>query len=210
MYRRLLTMLGPFLFVLVLGTASAPGRAIAPFLSESAFTAALGSDYYLENFNAFNGYGYLGVGPILFAGNGFNYGIAAPGGGLYKVPAGAGAISTLNDTDSLTVLSFTGKSVNAVGGFFFATDEPGSYTPGPVTVTTSTGDTVTLSPLGTSTFCGFISTPPFTWLTVTSPGGGRYPTLDHLYVGHVPVAPPAIPALLGMAAFGWWRRRKAS
>jgi len=181
------------------------------YTGESAFTAVLPAGYYLEEFSAYNGYG--DIGSQNFAGSvgslNFKYTVSAtPSGRLYKVSAGAGALSTLHGNDTI-LITFTGDPVHAVGGGFFGTDYDGNYTTATMRLVLSDGTVEQYSNVSITDFRGFKSSQAFTSLAINVPGAdyddGPYPTLDHLYVG----APePATLTFLGLGTLGLMLRRR--
>jgi hypothetical protein len=214
-----------FLVVLALVlTICLPGVLFAgtTFNNEATFLTGILPGYYLEEFSEYNFYANIGNLQNYTGGSGFSYSVSSDGG-LYAVPGEAlGAISTLYNTDILSI-NFTGAPVTAVGGQFFLTNLQGYNTDGQVTVTFSdnTFATVTMSNL-TRPFFGysvFSSELPITSLSLVSirPDGQDtyYPTIDHLYVGAVGTQAPLPPSglllgsgILGLVTLRWRRGRK--
>jgi hypothetical protein len=182
------------------------------FTDEATFTAQLLPGYYLENFNSYNKYAFLGYNPIEFGPvNNWEYAISSSTG-LYAVQAGAGSISTLYGDDTLTV-TFTGKPVMAVGGLFFGTDYNGAIVPAKISLSLSDGtvEEYTYTNINDA-FRGFVSSIAISSLTINVPGAdhenGPYPTMDHFYVG-VPVPAALILGMLGLSTAGIKLRKYA-
>lgn len=194
-------------------------NAAAVFTSEASFLSAIQPGSYLNDFNDITVFGDLGASASYSGGSPtFAYTITAPPTGLFGVlPGGNGAMSTGSPGDNLTV-TFTSGNVTAVGGLFFLTEEFGDTTPGSVTIALSDSTSYTYS---SANFRGFVTSaggPLITSLSIDSPGGINYPTMDHFYAGAaVPVTAP-VPepstwlaglGALGMLAVYSRRNRKA-
>jgi hypothetical protein len=188
------------------------------FNIEATFLTNILPGYYLEEFSEYNSYVNIGNLQNFIGGSGFSYSVSSDGG-LYAVPGGElGALSTLYNTDILSVI-FTGAPVTAVGGQFFLTDLHGYNMDGEVTVTFSdnTLETITMLNL-TRPFFGYsvLSELPITSLSIVSirPDGQDtyYPTLDHLYVGAQVPLPSSVlllgSGILGLVGLGWRKARK--
>lgn len=166
--------------------------------SEADFLDAIELGYFLNDFNDLGGYGYIGTSKSYSSG-GFSYTITGAGGGLYKT---FGAISTLNETDVLT-LTFTSGNVTAVGAKDFLTNYDGYETGGQVRVTLSDGTSVIAD---SPSFVGFTTTGAFiTSLEIISLSTGddqHYPSIDHLYVGTAVPEGGSTLAMFGLGLLG--------
>ena len=155
------------------------------YTNEAAFAANLSPGSYLEDFDGYLFGSFSGPTLSLSGGSGFAYTISTDSRGFRALYSGDGNMSTDDRRDALLV-TFTGAPVYAVGGFFFAADVDGNYTPGSIVITLSDGSARTSSPPDTVTFAGFISDQAITSITIDAPdtgGTNLWATMDHFYVG---------------------------
>jgi len=175
--------------------------------------------YYPVNLNDFSSLNGSRTPSLTYSGQGYNYTITAPGDALFYVqPGGNKALSTYAGKDLL--ITFAGPPVIGIGGNFFVTDINGYLAAGNVKVTLSDGTTITI-PTSASLpypFLGFMSTygagGPYITSLDLGVVGGKYPTLDNLYVASVPEAATVLTdgvllLAVGVGAF-YHRQRKVA
>jgi len=195
---------------------NAPGHAASIlFTDEATFLAALAPGYYLEDFPGLTYGGFVGPSMSFGPTNGFSYTFIAPPNGIWTTDS---AMSTNYPYDPL-VATFTGNPVTALGGFFYGSDFHGNYLGQPLTVALSDGTTHTYTPPNATTFLGFLSDVPLSWIGwvgVQGPGN-NWPAVDHFYVGSA-ATPAAVPEpstlggtlLLGVIGLALRRRGRQS
>lgn len=137
--------------------------------------------YYEEDFSAYPGFGSLPSSIPFGPKKGFAYTISAASG-LWSV----GEAMSTNSADDIIVITFTGISVTAFGGYFYGTDFGGT----PITATIHltdgsqwTWDAINLQPWS---FMGVTTTSPMASVTLTCSSTGAWPSLDDLIVGGEP------------------------
>ena len=128
--------------------------AVTIFTDQAAFSAALGS-YSTDNFADFAAGDYFETAATrpTFS--------ASAQGGLYNNP---GSLSTNTSGSAILVDSFTGAnaaSINAVGGYFYATDMDFGFLSSTMSFSLNGLDIYSHDILDSSTFLGFISADPF-------------------------------------------------
>jgi hypothetical protein len=183
----------------------------APIYEESVFTAALAPGYYLEDFGAYS-YG-TPISPPQYFGpvNGFSYQINTASGDPGSLFPLDGSLSVSFNVETLLINFFAGNTtVNAVGGFFFPTDDGGNSVAGSVFVSFNGGAAQEVTSTDPLSFLGFLSDTPITSISIYSVEG-NFPTLDHLYVGTqaVPLPPSVLllgSGLLSLGLLGWRRQ----
>jgi hypothetical protein len=202
--------------IIAMVAAAMPSMGTMIYTDEAAFTGALQPGSYL---NEFSGYNWntisspINFGPV----NGWTYSISADGG-LWGLPTYGGCLST-TWPDAIMTVTFTGsQQVTAVGGLFFGSDWDGYQQNATIYISLNDGTIEEYTSTSYSDFRGFISSVPFTSLSISIPGvphdqnwRGPYPTLDHLYVGDVAsgsIPEPATIAILGFGALSLIRRKK--
>jgi hypothetical protein len=170
-----------------------------------SFLDAIEGGAYVETFNRLDS----SVEPSSFSGLGYSYNMSAPGG-LY---ASSTDVGTNLPEETLTI-NFTGGTVSAVGGQFYATDINPDFLPEAITITLGDGSFVTYAPASKTSFVGFTSSMAITSLKVEFADVwlGRYATVDNLTVGAALVPEPGQWALLaaGLAALGMLQRRRSA
>jgi len=165
------------------------------YTSSASFLSNVAAGAYTESFT-----GVAETPPATFTGGAFSYAISAPQGMF-----GFDDFISTNQINEAITISFTGASVFAIGGNFFATDINPDFQSVSMTVTLSDGTVETFKPATLSdSYRGFVSTVAITSLTLGGPGQSLYASLDNLTVG---AAVPAIPepttwALLGLGLAG--------
>jgi hypothetical protein len=185
------------------------------YTDEATFTGAMQPGYYL---NDFSGYNWTSItSPVSFGPvNGWTYSVWASWGNLWGLPTYGGCLSTEYPDASMT-LTLTGD-VKAVGGRFFGSDWDGNLQNAEIHIALSDGTVVDYTNTNYLEFRGFISSVPILSLSVSIPGSphdvyyrGPYPTLDHVYVGTVPIPAPgaALLGFIGLGLVGWLKRRFA-
>jgi hypothetical protein len=165
------------------------------YTTEATFKAAIKSDYFLDEFNDC----YVTSPPTYHAslirttGN-YKYTITEAGSTstLYSLP---GAFSTSNKKDSVLITN-TGTSVYAFGGFFYNTDTYGAFKAGNIRVTVGTYSYV-ITTATTSKFVGFVFPEAITSVYIAYPTAQTstpycYASMDHFYWGSVATLPTSI------------------
>jgi hypothetical protein len=187
----------------LVGSASA---SVIFYTDEPNFLTHISPGYYLEEFSSI-GLGIL-PSPQTFSGGSptFSCEASAPSGLFGVEPTDYTRALSVNDAIEPLTITFTGASVRAVGGQFFATEFLGDVASGSVTITLSDGSThsANFPPVG---FLGFVATGGtiITSLEVTS-NLSDWPAVDHLYVGVPEPQEWALVSGLGMAALAFCRR----
>ncbi len=161
------------LFVTVVGLLGALPAAgtVTTFTDQAAFLAAVGPNVYLESFDSTETGGTPD--PIPYASAGFNYVVdtSDPGeSGLFPflIPGGSptDVIMSTNSARDHIRFDFSGDNVTAVGAFVLSADISGNVITSDLTVDTDQTDPMTVSPVGTTTFVGFLSDAPFDFFTL--------------------------------------------
>jgi hypothetical protein len=196
-------------------TGSAAQAAISVFTDQSLFLAALTS----TGVDTFENVSITGSTPSPLIRAAGTFGYTATTGSNTFFGAGSGSdhwLSTNAVTVNITFSSFTG-GVSALGGFFFNTDNGGSFTAGDIflNMTDSTSSlALTIVGATTTNFRGFVSDGTMTSFTVAPPPAvfpsGTWATVNNLVLGNVQSVPePGTFALLGggIALIGAMRRR---
>lgn len=173
--RKVLT--GIFLTLLL----ASPVAAVTIYTDETAFQAALVGPSFVEDFDAYTFGSFQGVqlviGPDV---NGYAATMTAPGDELFS---GDGMMSTFSAGITMLV-SFTGATVYATGGWFFGSDVDGLFLPADCTVSLSDGTSDNFSAASVNEFRGYIASQPLDWMSVTCPlpDPMTFSSLDHLYM----------------------------
>jgi hypothetical protein len=209
--------------IMALTTAAFANTTI--YTDSTTFSNNLSPGYYLEDFNAYGGWHALNE-PQSFSKNGFSYEITTGSdpGQLWTINY---AISTEIAGAHLYVTALSGTDpVQAVGGQFFGSDWDGNVMAGTLQVSFFDaldqliyGTSITMSNGSPRPFLGIISDTPIAYISLytgadldpNSPG--PYPSLDHLYVGSVPLPPGALllgSGLLGLVGLRWRRKGQLS
>jgi len=146
------------------------------YTNEAAFLAAIGSDYFLDNYpDCVSG----GMTDSLFRNSGaYNYVMTVTAlDSLYNLNNG---ISTLYTLDSILITN-TGKAIRGFGGYFYNTNENLAFASGDMRITV--GDySHTFTPADSLTFIGFVFTNPISSFYIANTSASLWVSLDHLYM----------------------------
>ncbi|RVU44264.1 PEP-CTERM sorting domain-containing protein [Rubrivivax rivuli] len=167
----------------LLAVSAAASAQTTTYTSAATFLANVAPGSYTEGFaDPF----FSGEPSATFTGNGFTYTVSAPGG----VYGNGTLIGTNLPTETLTV-TFSGATVTAIGGNFWATNISDVFQPVPVTLTLSDGTTTTFTPVSetTGSFRGFTTTLGITSMTIASTAG-VYAGMGNLTVGVAAIPEP--------------------
>lgn len=218
--------LGRWLAVFFIGLASLslaenlPAAVIQTYSSEASFLAGLAPNSVAFD-NGFSDLIGLGAGELSgnsrpYSGNGYSYTASTSAGTLFV--AGADPTPWLTTSNWDKPLTFGGLSsgpqVKAVGGTFFLSDEAGEWGAGSISLqATFVGGgsfSQTLSPLGPTTFFGFVADEAISQVSIGSTTANLYPTAGQVIVG-VPEPSTAICLATGAILIAAWSagRRRA-
>ncbi|MBP1618132.1 MAG: hypothetical protein H6Q14_1959 [Bacteroidetes bacterium] len=152
------------------------------YTDEASFVAALGSNYFLDDFNDLT----LGtqVDSLTRTSGDFVYSIKDKTSSLYSIQ-----LYELNGSLShsgyggVFQLTNKGKDINAFGGYLYGTDASGAYNAevNPDTVTVGT-NVYTFTPASATSFIGFIFPEAISSFKFSSTYK-TFSTIDHFYVG---------------------------
>jgi hypothetical protein len=212
--RKGLAILLAAISIIALATAASADLIVT---DETNFKNALAAGYYLEDFDGFTNTGAGITPPVGFSGGStFSYNITTLSEGPSTLYPLDGALSTFFQNDTLVVNNLTGTTtVNAVGGFFFPTDDGGNFVQGSVFVSFNGGAAQEVTFTDPLSFLGFLSDTPITSISIYQTTDVNFPTLDHLYVGTqadvaaVPVPPSVLllgSGILSLGLLGWRRQ----
>lgn len=192
--------------MLLCGAVSAQAQ-ITVYTERDAYLGAVGT-YGVDDFDDLSVQRYDS--PLSRNAGSFAYTVSAPGG-LY--PGGEFGdiwLSTNTRTDTVVFSNFA-PGITGFGGYFFASDVFGGYTPnGSLLFTALDGTTLnyTLDNATTTSFLGFVSESPLVSVSLTS-NGEYWPTANNLTLA----MPVPEPSTYGMMALGLgllaWRRRSS-
>jgi len=196
-----------------------PAGVIQTYSSEASFLAGIPQNSAFFD-NAFPDLVGLGAGELSgnsrpYSGNGYSYTASTSAGPLFV--AGTDPTPWLTTSNWDKPLTFGGLSsglqVKAVGGTFFLSDEAGEWTAGSVSLQVSFvgggSFSQTVSPLGPTTFFGFVADETVSQVSIGSTTANLYPTAGQVIVG-VPEPSTAICLATGAILIAAWsagRRR---
>lgn len=203
------------LAVLLLAAASAQADVLV-YTDRAAFLAALSA----PGTDTFNDLSIAQTAsPLSRAAGAYNY-VASAGPVSDFWPAGSVSdvwLATTVATDTITFDSFS-SGVRGFGGNFFGSDINGAFSAGRTMVLTAiagtTTRTVNLYNTTTTTFLGFISSDPFSAVTLHGdglPGDAYWPTANDVTLGVPAVPEPESYGMLlaGLGLVGFAMRRRA-
>ena len=208
-------------FMALFLAALCPRPAVADlgiFTDQAAFLAATAPGYYKETFDSL-ATGNDGQTTLNFSQSGFSYTAAVSDPLIdtffpFTIPGGNSSDVVLGNNYSGESYSFnfTSGNVTAVGGFFFNADPNGNVLTGDEFTINIDGLTqpLTVTTTGQDTFIGFVSSTPFTKLTLT-PLDYEYVGTNDLIVGTSAVPEPStmlVAAVGGLAMLAYTRRRR--
>jgi hypothetical protein len=206
-------------FVALILGALCPGPAVADVViynDQAAFLAATAPGYYEETFDSLVPDTLNGK-TLSFSQSGFSYTATTTDNFVPFTIPGGDPSDVILGTDTLGKsysFNFLSGNVTAVGGFFFDSDFLGNVIIGDQFEITIDGLTqpLTVTTTGQDTFVGFVSSTPFTTLTVTSIDNDWVGAND-LIVGTAATAVPEpatnwIAAVGGLAMLAYARRRR--
>jgi hypothetical protein len=156
---------------------------VAPtiYTNETQFKAAIQNDYFLDEFN--DCVKENQVSSLIRTTGNYTYTITEPNG-VYELD---GAISVPKCYDSIIVTN-TGQSVYAFGGYFYNSASSGSFLSGDLKLRVGSYS-YTFTASSTTAFIGFIFSQAVTSFSIKYPTvqttATYYPSLDHLYWGNV-------------------------
>jgi hypothetical protein len=184
-----------------------PANASTVYRTKAGFEEATkGYSYYLEAFterkDTDEDTESLMFGPV----NGYSFTVSSidplNGDFLGAVEWTAYGLS-INSCLNVLQISFNGKKVQAVGGFFWPTNDDYTNVTGTINYLLSDGTAGTIDDACLTTFTGFVADGN-TYITnlILSAGDGLYPTINQLYVGSVDTPIPGAVWLLGSGLVG--------
>ena len=205
--------------------SAAPIKAqVIEYDDQDAFQNNLDSGAYFESFGMFNG--DIVPEPQSFSLGGDDFTLTTAGGeGIgYSSTTGVGATGSAaqasvfpsTDFSDETMTVTFGPGITAFSANFFLVDESYDSIPGDVTITLSTGQSVTLSSTdnySTQPFEGFTSDVPFDSFTITTSDEDAFVAFDNFYLGQsdTDVPEPSAWALmlggLGLVGLRFWSKR---
>lgn len=178
---------------LALGVMSASAFATSTvYTSSASFLTQVAPGYYTETFT-----GIPDLPGDTFSGGGFSYQITSAQG-IY----GINDFLTAGQVKDALTISFTGTSVYAVGGNFFASDINGAFQSAQISLLLSDGTSVNFTPTSqTDSFRGFVSNVAITSIVIGGAADKQYTSLDNLTVAAA-VPEPASWALAALGMVG--------
>lgn len=151
------------------------------YTDEAAFLAAIGSNYYVEDFSSYTFDSYAKDTLTITSGL-FQYHILASKGGLYSSES---SMSTGSNGDSLFV-SNVGENINFFGGYFYSADKDGLFAQDTVSIVV--GNYIkTYTCKDSLSFFGFVFTDNIPYVSISTKTRLIFPTMDHFYVGHLSI-----------------------
>ena len=208
-----------------LALATTAQAAFLTFSNAASFLSALFAGSYTSYTEGFipQSIGYF-ASPQNFSGGApsISYTIASTSGFYGGAVPGVGFFGNISpNLQTPLVVSAFSRPINAIGGYFFATESNFSPISSALSLTLTDGNgtrsvgSASTSPTqGPGTYFGFISTTPITSFSASASGTGAYVSMSALTVGFAPVPEPAEYAAVTGLALGVFalvqRRRQAA